>query len=324
MRRPLLIPIVGLLFGAAILSLSPDLASALPGSDNSTTVPPPPPTIAAETGLPSVRTPGDDGGSGGGSEPVPVPCTWIDVPTTQSRVDDVNGIFVTVANVLEPIIGSLDLTALTYYERFGVLHRAGDAPGEWLKSQEADCSRATAPGGVNTGDRRWVVSVPPDPATLLPGTRRRVSEIVAPPAPAINPAGPGYAQLGMWLAVEDAGPYIARAQLPATGPATVWAETRAMLSQTTFRFDSGGSVTCAGAGTPIPATARDDVGEGPCGYTFRDFVGDTTIVITSEWTVSWELSDGRSGLDPNPIVLSTTMPYEVREIQTVGVGADRP
>jgi len=246
------------------------------------------------------------------------------VPTTQADVDTINGIFATVANLLAPLGESSDLLALTFYERFGVLHRAGDVPGEWLKSQMADCSAATAPGGVTTGERRWVASLPPDPTTLMPGTRRRVSEVVAPPMPAINPAGPGYAQLGMWLAVEDTGPYVARAQLPATGPASVWAETRATLSQTTFAFGSGGSVTCPGAGTPMPASASNDVDEGPCGYTFRDFVGDTTIVITSEWTVSWELWDGRSGVEPDPIVLSTTVPYEIREIQTVGVGTGRP
>lgn len=113
---------------------------------------------------------------------------------------------------------------------------------------------------------------------------------------------------------------MARAQLPATGPALVWAETRATLSATAFTFGSGGSERCVGAGTPIAESAEDDVREGPCGFTFRDFVGETTITITSEWTISWALSDGRSGVEPVPIVLATVVPYEVREIQSVGVG----
>jgi hypothetical protein len=127
----------------------------------------------------------------------------------------------------------------------------------------------------------------------------------------------------MWLAIEPAGPYVARAQIPASGAAAVWAETTATLADTSFVFGTGASVTCPGVGTPIPEAAIDDVGEGPCGHTFTEFVGETTVTITTRWTVTWLLSDGRSGTEPD-LSLSTTIPYEVREIQTVGVGDGRP
>lgn len=313
---------------ATILAFGTDPAAAAPGSENNTTttVAAPPVTIDAETGTPDLPV----GGSGGGDDSgetvattVVIPCRWHDVPTDQPHVDAINTVSTIIEEVVAPLIPFFDFVAKTYYERFGVLHRWGDANGQWEKQQEADCSGATHPGGVVTGDRRWVTSVPPDPATLRPGSSRRVTEIVAPPVAAINPAGPGYAQLGMWLAIEPAGPYVARAQIPAAGPAAVWAETTATLAETTFDFGTGASVTCAGVGTPIPESATHDVREGPCGHTFTDFVGDTTVTITTRWRVTWQLSDGRSGAE-NDLVLSATIPYEVREIQTVGVGTERP
>ncbi|MFW2335629.1 hypothetical protein [Ilumatobacter sp.] len=296
---------------------------ARPTTNSTTTTVAPPVTIVAGTGTPDVPVPGDGGGggSGGGTVvPVVIPCRWDDVPTTPPHVDALNAVSTVIASIVAPFF---DYTALTYYERFGVLHKAGGAPGEWLKAQRADCSAATDPGGVDDGDWRWVVSVPPDPADLLVGTNRTVTEIVEPPVAAINPAGPGYAQLGMWLAIEPAGPYVARAQIPDSGPAAVWAETTATLADTTFAFGTGESVTCPGVGTPIPESAVDDVRAGPCGHTFTDFVGETTVTITTRWTVTWLLSDGRSGTDVD-LSLSTTIPYEVLEIQTVGVGNERP
>ena len=44
------------------------------------------------------------------------------------------------------------------------------------------------------------------------------------------------------------------------------------------------------------------------------------ISITATWAITWELSDGRTGREPTDIVLTTSVPYEVYEIQSVGVG----
>lgn len=305
------------------ITIGTDGASAAPGSENPTTTVAPPATIVAGTGTPDVPVGGGGGGSGGGTgTPVVIPCRWDDVRTTQTEVDAFNVASQIIQDFVAPIVLNFTYTAFTYYERFGVLHKAGDAPGEWLKAQRADCSAATDPGGVDDGDWRWVISVPPDPADLLPGTNRTVTEIVEPPIAAINPAGPGYVRLGMWLAIEPAGPYVARAQIPPSGPAAVWAETTATVADTTFVFGTGESIRCDGFGTPIPDSALDAVGQGPCGHTFTEFTGDTSVTITTRWSVTWELSDGRTGSEAD-LFVSTVVPYEVLEIQTVGVADGR-
>ena len=308
------------------------MAAAGDGSDNEPppSPPPPPSTIVAEVETPDAPDTPSPGGGGGGTvntSPPRILCSWNDIGTNAADIDVRNERSVWIADVLAPVNGYFDMEALVYYERFGVLHRWGtpsSGGGEgWIKAQRASCP-ANNTDGYSDGQWRWVTSVPPDPATLLDGpngTTRRVTEAVNPPVPGINPAGSGYVNLGMWLSVEEAGPYVARAQIPESGPAQVWAETRATIRDTTFVFGDGGQEQCDGFGTPIPASAVDDVAEGPCGYTFSDFSGDTTIEITSRWDVTWALSDGRTGggTDADMIVLTVTVPYEVLEIQTVGV-----
>lgn len=43
------------------------------------------------------------------------------------------------------------------------------------------------------------------------------------------------------------------------------------------------------------------------------------MTVTSTWTVTWALSDGTVGAEPD-IIVATVVPYEVYEIQTVGTG----
>jgi hypothetical protein len=82
---------------------------------------------------------------------------------------------------------------------------------------------------------------------------------------------------------------------------------------------NGDVVTCAGFGTPIPASRMNDTAPGPCGYVFEQVgdVGRTELTATSTWSVTWELSDGSTGAQPD-VVVSTPIPYRVYEIQTVG------
>jgi hypothetical protein len=170
---------------------------------------------------------------------------------------------------------------------------------------------------VSTGDVDWRPVPPPDPMILLDTATDSATETIELPTPDINPATRAAVNLGLWLAVTQAGPYVARAEL---GP-TVWAETTATLDHTTFELGNGDIVTCDGFGTPIPDHANDSIEQGPCGYTYTeaDDVGDTTITVTSTWTITWALSDGRTGTQPD-ITVATAIPYEVYEIQTVGTG----
>ena len=89
--------------------------------------------------------------------------------------------------------------------------------------------------------------------------------------------------------------------------------------RSTYDLGAGDPIVCAGNGTPLPPSKRDSVEQGPCGYTFTDAddVGDTQFTITSTWAVTWRLSDGNTGAEPD-IDVSTTIPYEIYEIQTVG------
>lgn len=46
---------------------------------------------------------------------------------------------------------------------------------------------------------------------------------------------------------------------------------------------------------------------------------DLTATLTARWEVRWELSNRQSGRDPD-ITTSTSFPYDVYEVQTVGTG----
>ena len=191
--------------------------------------------------------------------------------------------------------------------------RFNPATGEaWIRSWEwCDWS-----DGTTTSDSIWRPLNDPDPEIAIDPAYDRVVKTVDAPVPDLSPAGPGFVNLGMWLATSEpaVNPVVARA---AAG--NNWAEVTGRLTTTTFDFGNGDSVTCDGFGEPIPDSALDSLDEGPCGYTYDNVSGDTpfTVTVTAVWTVTYVLSDGRTGSRPD-IVLSASVPYEVLEIQTVG------
>jgi hypothetical protein len=82
-------------------------------------------------------------------------------------------------------------------------------------------------------------------------------------------------------------------------------------------------VVCDGGGTPMPESRANDAGEGPCGYTYTSLDDarndDLAITITSTWTITWVTSDGAANSGPpETLVLTTTIPYDVYEVQTIG------
>ncbi len=148
----------------------------------------------------------------------------------------------------------------------------------------------------------------------MPGIVDEATALIGAPIPAINPPNIGTINLGMWLAVEQAGPITIRAEL---GP--LWAEATARITTTTFDLDDGRPIVCEGVGTPIPDSAREEIDEGPCGHTFTDSddIGRTEFTITSRWTLSWTTSASTFG-SASDVNQTTTIPYRIREIQIVG------
>ncbi len=251
----------------------------------------------------------------GPPETVEVPCSWLGFMATDGEADRYNEITQDVIDIINDIVGVNLVMTIIYFSEDGRLHRWNDGNGEFEQHQIADCSRATAPNGVVTGDGRWVVVGPPSPAILLPGTTEQATEQIRPPVPAISPPDRTAVNLGLWLAVDPVGPISAEARL---GP--LWARTTAAQASTSFDPGTGDApILCAGVGTPIPDAERNSVEQGPCGYTYTaDTNGEpVSMTITTTWTVSWELSDGTTGREPD-IVVTTVLPFEVYEIQTIG------
>ncbi len=270
-----------------------------------------PPVITAEVETPDTIVPGTPG-----TTAVPViPCDWDPVPATADDADTLNTVYDVIAIVINVVVGGSFVVQVTFYSEDGVLHRFDEESGNYEYEVIADCDGANAPGGWTTGDTDWWTASDPDPAILLPGTRRQATEPITFPVPDLSPTNQGVVNLGMWLAVEPAGPISVEAVL-----GRVWARTTATLIETSFDPGNGAApVICAEIGTPIPDSELESIDEGPCGYTYPSAVEDGEITITSTWSVTWELSDGRTGRDAD-IVVTTVVPYDVVEIQTVGTG----
>lgn len=158
----------------------------------------------------------------------------------------------------------------------------------------------------------------PDPEVLADTLYDEVTEQVPLPRPDLSPVGPGFVNLGMWLAVEEPAPISVTARAGA-----VWATTTASLESTTFDMGDGTVVTCDGAGDPIPDSKLDSVDESDdCGHTYTTLGPDGepfTVTITSTWHVTWVGSGGTGG-DLGTLDRTSSVEYEVLEIQTVGTG----
>ena len=137
------------------------------------------------------------------------------------------------------------------------------------------------------------------------------------PALAMSPSATagGIVNLGMWLAVQNAGEVSVTAQL---GP--IWATVRARQRDLTWDMGNGDVVSCTGVGTPIVDASTPEAG--PCGYVYRrssaGLPGSVyTVTSTSVWAVSYTSSAGAGVLGDVPV--SNSFGYRVRELQTIGV-----
>ena len=286
------------------------IKAANPGKN--TTTAPPPPTFVVTVTSPGGTVEGSPGESG---EPAPIPCRWSGDPADDATADRWNMIMNVIGQVITIVIGRTYEITVTFYSQDNVLHRYNSTNNQFETREVADCSNATAPNGVTTSDFRWVTVQPPSPDILLPGTIATATGQISFPTPDISPPDKAPINLGLWLAVEPAGPFTIRAAL---GP--IWAESAATLTTTSFDPGNGDPpIVCATNGSPIPASAANQIEQGPCGYTYRnhDDLDTQQITITSTWTVTWTLSDGRTGTQP-AITTTTALPYQIYEIQTIG------
>lgn len=190
--------------------------------------------------------------------------------------------------------------------------RLQPATGEvWVQTWRV-CRRD---GEVVSNTLAWRRVVGPDPRVLAESLYDEVVRQVPLPDPALSPVGPGFVNLGMWLAVVEPAPV----SVTATAGSS-WATTSAELESTTFDMGDGSVVVCAGAGDPIPPAQLDSLDPSPeCGHTYTGVNGRRPfeITITSRWRVSWVGSGGAGG-DLGTLDRSATLDYRVLEIQTVG------
>lgn len=265
------------------------------------------PTITATVTLPSGRSGGNGHPGPNTPNPEPPPCVSSPSPANAelaARFDTIHHRSPSTSGVVE----------VRYYSDQNSLHRYNAARGRFERLLRVSCGD---PNDPQNGRLRWQTVPPPDPAILLPGATRTATEQIDVPHPVISPTGDVAINLGMWLAVEQAGPYVARAAFNDS----VWAETTATLATTTFDFGDGTPpVVCDGNGTPIPADRLDSPEPGPCGHVYTDHgdVGPHALTITATWRVTWRLSNGRTGQLAD-IVTSAQHDYAVYEVQTVGV-----
>jgi hypothetical protein len=176
----------------------------------------------------------------------------------------------------------------------------------------ATCQRG---GEVTFDGTDWRRVTAPDPRVLAESVHDEVVRQVPVPEPALSPVGPGFVNLGMWLAVAEPEPI----SVTATA-GDVWATTSAELVSTTFDMGDGNVVECDGAGDPIPTSQLDTVEQSPvCGHTYtgHNDRAPFVVTITSTWQVSWVGSGGAGG-DLGTLDRSSSHEYQVLEIQTVG------
>ena len=190
-----------------------------------------------------------------------------------------------------------------------------DESGVMYRNHPGDGRRQVAIQKVCDGEviaYGWAYTTP-TPAQLVDGVRSEVVRQLPRPTPAISPPGPGWVNLGLWLAVEPV-------EAVTVENTIVGYEVRvtATPTRTSFRIDDQPPIVCEGFGTPV--VDLNTVEEGPCGYTFRDVTAPgqpATITVTTTWSIDYFTSAHGEG-HHSDLDQTTSIPYEVREIQTVG------
>lgn len=246
--------------------------------------------------------------------PAPPVCWWTDKTASNGDLVDEQGFW-------RMIDGGDHYDDVLVFIEGGSLHRT------FISEQRTYILRTKVcddPSSDDHGLVRWVEVGPPNPTVYWDELTERVTKRVPLPEPNLGfTAQPDgtiaiTVNLGLWITVDNPDDVVARAE-PVPG---VWAETRAALDHIEYLSGTGHtSGPCAGAGTPLPDLAADISAEGPCGYTYTtvDELGAHTAILRATWTITNTTSNGDVERRAD-IVLDTTIPIEVYEIQTVGTG----
>jgi hypothetical protein len=155
----------------------------------------------------------------------------------------------------------------------------------------------------------------PDPAELA----RTAYNQLRLPSPAIeaNPGGEQLVGLPTWLWLDRGGwaPVSATASVPGV---SVTATARPVSAD--WSLGDGTSVTCTGAGTPYPASARPKSASPTCGHTYRTSSagqpGSTfRVSATVKWIVTWT-GAGQGGTFP-ALTTTSTAAFRVAESEAL-------
>lgn len=196
----------------------------------------------------------------------------------------------------------------------GAVRRQGDRVQAGYIAYDCEWGARSAESDIEWRDEVTVDDLIP----LVPESARRAIDN---PEIFVSPPDRGFVNLGMWLAVSNAEPITLVVGDRATGP---WVEVTATLTTSAWNMGNGDTVTCGGPGVVLRAgdPGWNSIGEGPCGYTYRNATPDddtVTVSATATWTVTWLASDGRTNPTPaDTIVVSNSTAYDVDEVQTVG------
>ena len=169
----------------------------------------------------------------------------------------------------------------------------------------------------------WVRDEPPEPVAVLALSDLK-SRLIGAPVPELSPSTVGYVNLETWLATDDPGALSATATIPGlsvTATATV-VSTTWTTGDTSDTADD--IVVCDGVGVAWTTATPDDEAA-PCGHTYSSHGSDVlgsepfTITVAHTWHVTWQASTGESGDLGTINGPTTTITYEVREIQPIGI-----
>lgn len=201
-----------------------------------------------------------------------------------------------------------------------------DASGPYFRSCEpsatpVDNSMSTDP----TMKMPILVPVPAPPPTAEALARSEVRNLhMAPPALHLSPGldQPQVVNADAWYWLDSASWAPVSASVSSSGLTVTVTATPATA---TWTSGDGGSVMCAGPGTPYPAGDANPPAQSPtCGHAFTRastaFPGGTyPLTAQVSWQITWRASDKESGTLP-PLTTSATAQLRVVEVQALVTG----
>jgi hypothetical protein len=208
------------------------------------------------------------------------------------------------------------------------LPAGGPTPGWWYIVQ---CAGPSAPG-------EQVVWVPTNPGTPAAPAGVEVSPSVVAaeaaasivlPSPVIqlNPAAFSVVNFATWLSV-GAGAWHPFQATAAVGGVTATAT--AIPESVEWTMGDGGSIDCAGPGTPYNPAVQADLQSTACSYAYtRSSDGEPStdgnpddgafnVTATVTWKVTWTTVGVAGGGTLPPLETSATIPVRVEQVESVG------